>query len=119
LLYPFKQINDILGHDAGDTALRGIGGLLKKRLRRIGKVFRLGGEEFLALLHGADADNAWRIAEEPRSAVASLMLLPDHPITVSIGATTLAPGEDRTAWMKRSDENLYRAKFEGRHRVVN
>jgi diguanylate cyclase (GGDEF)-like protein len=115
----FKLINDTLGHDAGDTALRGIGGLLKKRLRRNDKIFRLGGEEFLALLHGTDADNAWRIAEELRSAVASLMLLPDHPITVSIGVATLMPGEDWTAWMKRSDENLYRAKYEGRNRVVN
>ena len=51
----FKDINDTLGHDAGDTALRRVGLLLRQRLRRVDKVFRVGGEEFLALLWNTDA----------------------------------------------------------------
>jgi len=114
----FKAINDTLGHDAGDTVLRRVGELLQRRMRRVDKVFRLGGEEFLALLYGTDAENGQQVAEELRGAVASLDLLPNKPVTVSIGVATLQPGEDWTSWMKRSDDNLYRAKADGRDRVV-
>ena len=114
----FKVVNDTLGHDAGDIVLRGVAKLLLMRFRRIDKVFRLGGEEFLALLHGTDLENSQRIAEEVRAAIASLSLLPDQHITVSIGIATYQPGETWTEWMKRSDENLYRAKQGGRNRVV-
>ena len=114
----FKEINDALGHDAGDTALRGIAELLNKRFRKSDRVFRLGGEEFLTLLYDTDADHGRQIAEELRGAVAALQILPEHPVTVSIGAATLQSGESWTEWMKRSDENLYRAKLDGRNRVV-
>ena len=114
----FKAVNDSLGHDAGDRVLRSVAEVLKRRMRRADKVFRLGGEEFMALLYGTDVQNARRVAEELRSKIASLTPFPDHPITVSIGVAALEPDEDSTAWMKRSDENLYRAKSQGRNRVV-
>jgi diguanylate cyclase len=114
----FKAINDSLGHDAGDRVLRGVADILKRRMRRADKVFRLGGEEFLALLYGTDAENGRRVAEELRATIASLALFPGHPTTVSIGVATLERGEDAMAWMKRSDENLYRAKSGGRNQVV-
>lgn len=114
----FKTINDTLGHDAGDTVLQGIGELLRKRIRRSDKVFRLGGEEFLVLLYGTDLENSRRFAEELRIAIESLSLLPQHTVTASLGVATLLPGEDWDAWMKRSDENLYRAKATGRNCVV-
>jgi len=72
----------------------------------------------MALLYGTDADNGRRVAEEPRAVVASLQLLPNHSVTVSIGLATLQSGEDAIAWMKRSDENLYRAKSGGRSQVA-
>lgn len=114
----FKLINDTQGHDKGDMVLQGIGEFLKNRFRRIDKVFRLGGEEFLALLHGTDLDNGYHIAEELRIRIESLPLIPDQRITVSMGIATYQTGEDWTDWMKRADENLYRAKLEGRNRVV-
>lgn len=114
----FKKINDTLGHDAGDKALQSIAELLKNRLRRIDKIFRLGGEEFLAILHGTDAENGQQIAEELRKAVESLTLFHKQHLTVSIGVATLQAGEEWSTWMKRSDENLYRAKQEGRNCVV-
>ncbi|MCG6873637.1 MAG: GGDEF domain-containing protein [Betaproteobacteria bacterium] len=114
----FKSINDSLGHDAGDSVLRAVGDLLHRRIRRADKVFRLGGEEFLALLYGTNEENGRRVAEELRGAVASLALLPDRPVTVSIGVATLRPDESWIEWMKRSDENLYRAKASGRDRVA-
>ncbi len=114
----FKRVNDTLGHDAGDAVLRGIGELLRHRVRRIDRLFRTGGEEILALLYGADADSGRQVAEDLRAAIAAHAFLPNHSVTVSIGLATLLPGEDRQTWMKRSDENLYRAKAGGRNRVV-
>lgn len=114
----FKSINDTLGHESGDHVLRGIGELLGKRFRRADHVFRIGGEEFIALLYGTDAENGQQVAEELRSAVESLPLLPDRAVTVSVGVAPLRRDENWMEWMKRADENLYRAKSEGRNRVA-
>ncbi|MGB7249918.1 MAG: GGDEF domain-containing protein [Phormidesmis sp.] len=112
----FKRINDTFGHDAGDAVLRGIGKMLRTRSRCTDKIFRLGGEEFLVLLYGTNAKNGQQFAEDLRLSIASLPLLPDHPVTISAGIATLNPKEDWREWMKRSDENLYRAKRGGRNR---
>ncbi|PZD72425.1 putative diguanylate cyclase AdrA [Acaryochloris thomasi RCC1774] len=114
----FKSINDTFGHAAGDQVLRRIGQLLQGRVRRVDKVFRLGGEELLVLLYGTGGKNGSSVAEELREAIAALELLPDRPVTVSIGLATLYPQENWKLWLKRSDENLYQAKAMGRNRVV-
>ncbi len=114
----FKAINDTFGHHAGDTVLCSISNLLKGRIRQVDKVFRLGGEEFLVLLYGTNVENGRLVAEELRSLIESLTLLPDHPVTVSIGVVTLQLEEGWTEWVKRSDENLYLAKSGGRNQVV-
>jgi diguanylate cyclase (GGDEF)-like protein len=114
----FKAINDTHGHDAGDRVLARIGELLRQRIRRSDRAFRLGGEEFLALLYGTDADNARRVAEELRAAIAALPLVPGRPVTVSVGVAAWRPGEPWSEWIKRGDENLYRAKSGGRNRVA-
>ena len=113
----FKAINDDLGHDAGDTVLHNFGELLRKRLRSSDKVFRLGGEEFLVLLYGTSIENGREVAEELRAVIESSQLLPGRIVTVSIGVATLQPGEIWSELMKRSDDNLYRAKANGRNRV--
>ncbi len=113
----FKNINDTLGHAAGDAVLRGVGELLRKRSRRSDKVFRLGGEEFLVFLYNTDLDNSRRFAEDLRVALAAQPFLPDRAVTASLGVATLMPKEDARAWMKRADDNLYRAKAAGRNRV--
>lgn len=114
----FKATNDTLGHDAGDTVLRGVGELLKNHGRRSDTVFRLGGEEFLVLLFGTNSADGLRIAEELRAEIETTTFLHEHVVTSSIGHATLQPGEDWTAWSKRSDKNLYAAKASGRNRVV-
>lgn len=113
----FKNINDTLGHPAGDAVLRGVGELLGNRVRRSDKVFRLGGEEFLVLLYNTDLENACRLAEELRLAVEAYPLLPDRAVTASLGVARLAPDEDARSWMKRADDKLYQAKAAGRNRV--
>ena len=114
----FKAINDSLGHDAGDAVLRGVGTLLSERIRAVDRVFRMGGEEFLVFLYGTDLTGARQAAESLRMAIRNRVFLPDRLVTVSLGVATLAQGEDWLAWIKRGDENLYRAKAEGRDRVV-
>ncbi|NEQ34364.1 MAG: diguanylate cyclase [Leptolyngbya sp. SIO4C5] len=114
----FKAINDTFGHDVGDQVLRRLGNLLKQRIRRTDRAFRLGGEEFLVLLFGANPEEAQQVAEELRHLIAQLPLLPDRSVTVSIGIATLQLGESWSQWMKRSDKNLYCAKANGRNRVV-
>lgn len=114
----FKAINDSLGHDAGDAVLRGVGTLLSERMRRVDRVFRMGGEEFLIFLYGTDLTGARQLAENLRLAIGERVFLPDRRVTASFGVATLVQGEDWLAWIKRGDENLYRAKAEGRDRVV-
>jgi len=114
----FKEINDTLGHDAGDAVLQGVGQLLRRRLRRVDHLFRIGGEEFLALLYATDADNARNVAESLRGAIAAHPFLTGRSVTASLGVAALHPGDDWRAWMKRSDDKLYVAKSGGRDRVV-
>lgn len=114
----FKAINDSHGHDAGDRVLQSVAALLRHRLRRIDRIYRLGGEEFLVFLHGTDAANGAKIAEELRQEVASLKNIPDQATSVSLGIAGLQADDNLATWMKRGDENLYRAKAEGRNRVI-
>jgi len=114
----FKEVNDTLGHDAGDDVLRRVAAMLQARIRRADQVFRIGGEEFLVLLHGTGEDMGKQFAEELRCAIESLAIPSQQPITVSIGIANLRTSEDWKGWMKRADENLYRAKSEGRNRVI-
>lgn len=114
----FKSINDSLGHDAGDIVLRNFGIFLRKFFRNSDTVFRIGGEEFLVLLFNTDANNCQRIADNLRSQVAIIPLLPDCSVTISIGAAALLPDNNWKDWMKCSDNNLYQAKLNGRNQVV-
>lgn len=114
----FKSINDSLGHDAGDAVLIGVGELLRSRVRSSDRVFRLGGEEFLLFLYGTAQDGAEKLAEALRSEIEAHAFLPGRQVTTSVGVAVLEPGEEWSAWVKRSDQKLYRAKAEGRNRVV-
>jgi diguanylate cyclase (GGDEF)-like protein len=114
----FKQINDTLGHHTGDEVLRGVAEILRTRIRRSDKAFRLGGEEFLVFLYGTDEAQARQVAEDLRATVEARPLVPDRPVTVSIGIAAFAGEEDRDAWLQRCDKNLYGAKAQGRNVVV-
>ncbi len=114
----FKKINDELGHDTGDSTLISVAKYLKKSIRASDMIFRIGGEEFLVLLHNSDETQSKVIAEKLREGVEQLPLLPDRTVTISIGIATLTPDMDRTEWMKISDNNMYRAKSAGRNQVV-
>lgn len=115
----FKNINDTLGHAAGDQVLRGVAKILKQRLRKSDVIFRTGGEEFLLVLEGSDEENSTLVAEELRDLFEGASILGERPVTASFGVAELSPEEEVPDWLKRADERLYRAKQAGRNRVVS
>jgi two-component system cell cycle response regulator len=117
----FKLINDLQGHQAGDTVLLELAGLLKECLRPGDAVGRYGGEEFVALIDGAGPESLRLVAERLRSSVESTPLSAEcFRITVSIGAAVFDPRstESPEELLNRADHALYRAKNAGRNCVV-
>ncbi len=118
----FKQINDHYGHAAGDAVLREFGVLLAAELRKIDTCGRLGGEEFAAVLHGADAMAASMFAERLRTKVADMRVKhgpQSLEITVSIGIAEMRSNSTQVEEvMTNADRALYEAKRTGRNRVV-
>lgn len=114
----FKRINDHFGHAAGDEVLANLGELLRGRLRTRDLAFRLGGEEFLILLHDTPDDDAFRVAEGLLGFIREASLLDAQTVTASIGYAPISDAPDAEAWIRQADEALYIAKHAGRDRVA-
>lgn len=114
----FKQVNDRDGHAAGDQVLIAFVGLVRDATRKIDRLFRYGGEEFVLLLPGADNVALRTITENLRLCIGQSLRSGSETITVSVGATALDPDESWETWLARADAALYRAKHEGRNRSV-
>ena len=118
----FKPINDTHGHAAGDRALQHLATLLSSQMRDIDRVGRYGGEEFVVLLPGTPQEQAHGLAQRLCEKVAALPPMwrdAPLPVTVSIGvAEWLGDSDGLPALMARADAALYRAKEDGRNRVV-
>ncbi len=120
----FKSVNDTYGHDAGDDVLREFSTRIKKSIRGIDLACRLGGEEFVIVMPETDMAVATIVAERLRRRIASETFAiaqgTKHiEVTISIGLATLDTVEDTAATiLKRADQALYRAKRDGRNRVV-
>ncbi|MFA6958139.1 MAG: diguanylate cyclase [Thermoanaerobaculia bacterium] len=122
----FKSYNDTYGHQQGDEALRRVAAVLHEAGRRpTDIVSRYGGEEFAIVLSGTDAASALEIAGELRREVESLAIphggeLAWRLLTISIGVAAMVPstGADAITLVELADKALYRAKREGRNRVV-
>ena len=119
----FKRVNDGHGHAAGDAVLMRVALECQRGLRRNDAVGRIGGEEFVALLPGADRATAMQIAERLRAGVAGLPLddlAPGLRATISVGVAELrAVDADFGTLLARADAAMYRAKQAGRNRVVS
>lgn len=112
----FKAVNDTRGHQHGDAVLVHFAERTRQVLRRADRLGRYGGEEFLVLLPGADAQAALGVAQRIHATLAT-----GHPLDceVSIGLTSwTGPQETLDAMLSRADAALYRAKEEGRNRTV-
>jgi diguanylate cyclase (GGDEF)-like protein len=118
----FKDFNDKYGHEAGDVVLREFAQTLRQCVRSEDVVCRYGGEEFLIILPDSNAETAWERSGLIRHQIEKLRVRHHGEtlnITVSIGIAIYPNnGELRELLVRVADENLYRAKQEGRNRCV-
>ncbi|MCE9661053.1 MAG: GGDEF domain-containing protein [Burkholderiales bacterium] len=119
----FKKVNDAHGHPAGDEVLKHVARALQECIRPMDTVARFGGEEFAMILPNCPPSFAQAVAERIRMRI-QVMAIPIAPgdsvrVTVSLGGA-FAPQWVRSSpllWVERADQQLYRAKSEGRNRA--
>jgi len=115
----FKNINDTLGHQAGDVLLKEMATRLKSCLRESDCVARLGGDEFVIMVPGMDgAESLAIVAQKVLAAVSRPLVLRDHEfhVTASIGISVYpADGDDERALMKNADIAMYQSKEDGKN----
>ncbi|MBX3696952.1 MAG: GGDEF domain-containing protein [Dokdonella sp.] len=114
----FKQVNDRFGHEAGDHVLVQVASVVRRITRRNDRLFRLGGEEFALLIPDADASALREIAEKVRESLMREIQCGQTPITASFGGSVLGANESERQWRERADAAMYRAKREGRNRLI-
>jgi len=116
----FKKVNDTFGHLVGDDVLRRVARVLSDRCDGKRRVeYRYGGEELAVILVGDDVARALELAEAIRTDVERLRF-DAHDLSVTVSLGVAEPGEDQhpDSLVRRADSGLYRAKHEGRNRVV-
>jgi diguanylate cyclase (GGDEF)-like protein len=118
----FKQVNDEFGHHGGDVVLRAFADLIRSHVRDVDVSGRIGGEEFALLLPETDAAGAVRVAERMRSSLNEVAIpLTDGAaihVASSFGVAQLASDQSGDDLLRAADAALYRAKDEGKNRVV-
>jgi diguanylate cyclase len=121
----FKAFNDNWGHQTGDQVLRLVASCLSENVKGRDTAARYGGEEFAVLLRGTALDAATEVANQIRTTVQTKKLVKKSTgstlgsITISIGVSQLAPGENAENTIRRADACLYGAKHHGRNLVIN
>jgi diguanylate cyclase (GGDEF)-like protein/PAS domain S-box-containing protein len=122
----FKEVNDTLGHEAGDSLLKEVGRRLQESVRQCDTVSRWGGDEFIVMLESLDSSEEVATGQlrEVGGKILATMNQPFRigelacPVTSSIGATLFRdPGQSLDHLLKRADDAMYRAKNEGRNRL--
>lgn len=114
----FKNINDTLGHQAGDRVLKVLSQAISKRLREVDFFGRYGGEEFVVIMPETTAEQAFKVLDRIRAAIASTdFSYKGTPVKVSIsmGIAEFGPEDTATDAFARADKALYDAKAEGRN----
>ncbi|MDD2851308.1 MAG: diguanylate cyclase [Desulfuromonadaceae bacterium] len=113
----FKSVNDTFGHFEGDTVLIKFADLLRDIIRAEDVAARWGGEEFIIILPHTTSEAAAALAERIRlSCIENASAM--HGLSASFGVAQLQNGEDDNSFIRRADDAMYRAKNEGRNRVV-
>jgi diguanylate cyclase (GGDEF)-like protein len=115
----FKAVNDTYGHATGDAVLRDLAHALRTHLRAFDLAYRLGGEEFLILLPGADLAQSTEVAESLRTAIDDTTVGDGKHVTISFGVSASLRGEgfEYDAVFAQADAALYAAKRAGRNLV--
>ena len=117
----FKQINDTLGHKAGDSALQHLAEVTRETIRPQDTLVRYGGEEFVILLPETAMEDAIKVMERVQRELTRRYFLHDNNkllITFSAGVAELANEEDPTDAVRRADQAMYLAKRAGKNRVM-
>jgi len=117
----FKKLNDRLGHQAGDEALRHLVSVVKPLLRPSDTLGRYGGEEFVVVLPETPLADAKVVVERLQRELTRRFFLNNNEkvlITFSAGVAQMAPGESGDLLTRRADEAMYEAKRQGRNRVI-
>lgn len=117
----FKKINDTCGHDVGDQLLQSVASTIQHCLRDTDMLFRYGGDEFVAALPHTDVQGAIDVAERILGGIKQLAFEECYKpmaIGMSTGLSMLHAGDDFGKFFKRVDQALYRAKNDGKHRVI-
>lgn len=115
----FKSINDSYGHIYGDEVLLLISAIMHKSFRRVDQLYRYGGEEFIVLLQGVDAETAQRVLERFRESVARFDFPQVGTVTVSIGYVEIKDQDQPTTVIGHADQALYYAKNNGRNQTAS
>lgn len=117
----FKRINDLWGHPVGDQVIKTVAHLLRQRLRRQDSIGRYGGEEFLVVLPECSATDAERLLDDIRQRFAAVSFQhqgQSFTATLSAGVASSGTAHTAHALLAAADAALYRAKHEGRNRIV-
>lgn len=117
----FKTINDNCGHDMGDQLLQSVAQSIQHCLRDTDMLFRYGGDEFVAALPHTDVQGSIDVAERILNSIKILAqqnCYKNIAIGMSMGLSMLHAGDDFSRFFKRVDQALYRAKRDGKHRVI-
>lgn len=117
----FKRVNDILGHDMGDTILQEVSARIVTNMRAVDIVSRYGGEEFLIAMPNTTVDEAFQAADRVRSYIAGTPVYVDGQalsITTSAGVAEVGSDEQLRDVFRRADSALYKSKQNGRNKVT-
>ena len=109
----FKAINDSLGHAVGDRVLSQLTILIQQRIRQTDAVFRIGGDEFVVILVGINAESAQGVVEDIRKRLSSMDDIHLASLRFSAGICDVENNTTVDAWLDRADQALYRAKGDG------
>jgi diguanylate cyclase (GGDEF)-like protein len=111
----FKRVNDSLGHEAGDAVLVDVAYQLRKGLRAYDLIYRLGGDEFLVLVLGADLVHARRVGEDARAIISQTQVAPGIAVTASCDVSASVDGDpfNFAAVSAHADRALNQAKRGG------
>jgi len=118
----FKKINDSHGHPFGDKVLKEVARILRRAARSVDLAARYGGEEFVLVLEGSGEQGGLQMAERIRQEIENMVLHSENGpvrVTLSLGLAVYPDhGTDKEHLIRRADQALYRAKKQGRNRVV-
>lgn len=119
----FKSVNDTYGHDSGDQVLAAVADIISRQIRSFDDAYRLGGEEFMICLKETGIEDATRVIERLREALAGWPIplpAPHAPlrVTASFGLVLVRPEASLDTLLHEADQALYQAKRGGRNRVV-